>query len=69
LTTRREMVKLSNTVLASLETKINNIIQKTVNGRFSFPPSQASGLIDISCYCVHWIIARHTEEAGLQAEG
>jgi hypothetical protein len=34
LTTRREMVKLSNTILASLETKINNIIQKTVNGRF-----------------------------------
>jgi hypothetical protein len=69
LTTRREMVKLSNTTLASLETKINNIIQKTVNGRFLSPSAQASGLIDISCYCVHWIVARQTKEARLQAEG
>ncbi|KAA8894126.1 exocyst complex component Sec10-like protein [Sphaerosporella brunnea] len=31
LTTRREMVKLSTTTLVTLEQKINNIIQKTVN--------------------------------------
>lgn len=32
LTTRREMIKLTNTTLASLEQKINTIIQKTVDG-------------------------------------
>jgi len=31
LTNRREMVKLSNTTLANLEQKINNIIQKTLD--------------------------------------
>ena len=31
LTTRREMVKLSNTTLTNLEQKVNNIIQKTVD--------------------------------------
>jgi hypothetical protein len=33
LTNRREMVKLSNTTLANLEQKINNIIQKTLDGK------------------------------------
>lgn len=35
LTTRREMGKLTNTVLMSLEQKINNIIQRTVDGAYS----------------------------------
>lgn len=34
LTTRRDMTKLSNSTLTTLEQKVNTIIQKTIDGKY-----------------------------------
>lgn len=59
LTTRREMVKLTNIMLASLEQKINTILQKTVEGEFVIILTCPLGEADLcSCHYLHRNVTR-----------